>query len=103
MNEDFIIKVLALLIAAFLGFAKLVKYDPQKEWKEDLLRDLDVLSKLDEDNRYYKTVSAHVHISLLGIYHKDHHPWYSLKHRKNKVVLGIPLIISALGLGLYFI
>jgi hypothetical protein len=93
MNEDIIIKVIALLVATFIGVAKLIKYDPLKEWKEDVRRDLDILSKIEKDHYLYNVVKASADISLLAIYSKDHKPWYSLSYIRNKLILGVFILI----------
>ena len=87
MSEDLILKIVALFIATVFSIAKLIKYNPLKEWKEDAIRDLDILSKLDENHYLYKVVNASADLSLLAIYSKDHHPWYSLRFLKNKLIL----------------
>jgi hypothetical protein len=73
-----------LLVATFLGVAKLIQYNLLKKWKEDVKRDLEILQKLDENHYCYKTIKASVDLSLLAIYSRDHKPWYSLRYKKIK-------------------
>jgi len=98
MNEDLIIKIVALFIATFIGIAKLVKYDPLKRWKDDVIQDLEILSKLDKNHSYYKVIKNSADLSLATIYSRDHKPWYSLAYKRNKIFLGTVIIIFFAGI-----
>jgi hypothetical protein len=87
MTDEILLKFLALVVVALIGLANILKFDPLKEWKEDIKTDLDILSKLEKDDKLYKVIEASARISILAVYSKDHNPWYSWSYKRNRPII----------------
>ena len=97
MTEELLLKLLGLIVITLVGAANIMKFNPLKEWKEDIKNDLEILSKLDKDDNNYKVVESSARISIMAVYSRDHKPWYSwhYKHNRPIIVLFIMLLVIA--------
>ena len=100
MTEELLLKLLGLVVVVLVGAANIMKFNPLKEWKEDIKSDLDILSKLDKDDRNYKLVEASAKISIMMVYSKDHKPWYSWRYKHNRPVIVLFSLLLAIAFGI---
>ena len=97
MTEEILLKLLGLVVVALVGAANIMKFNPLKEWKEDIKSDLEILSKLDKEDRNYHLVETSVKISIMAVYSKDHRPWSSWHYKQNRPIIllfGLLLVIG---------
>jgi hypothetical protein len=96
MTEEIVLKLLGLVVVAFVGAANIMKFNPLQEWKEDIKSDLEILSKLDKGDKNYSLVEASVKISIMVVYSKDHKPWYSWQYKHNRPVIVLFSLLLAI-------
>lgn len=97
MTEEIVLKLLGLVVVVLVSATNIMKFDPLKEWKEDIKDDLEILSKIDKEDKNYRLVENSVKLSILMAYSKDHKPWYSWGYKKNRpvIMMFILLLVSA--------
>lgn len=103
MLDETLLKILGLVVVVIVSAANVMKFNPLKEWKEDIKNDLDILDKLDPEDENYELVKSSVYLSIMVAYSRDHKPWYSWYYKKNRPVYFLFLMFFTIVVSIIFI